>query len=808
MRGRTGSRRTAVLTVLAAFLMPAFGIGVASAIELGETVMLKVPDLSEFPNPVEDHQFTCRGVSANAVWLVQDTCSVEGSGPGSLDSLVWGNLIDQAELDNLMSEFENDVWGSVTTALGATPVDHDQDPKVWVVLCTIRDAYVQDPKDRNVFVYMNPDDVNGSGLFNSKDCFYINLHAYSGSASQLPVAMEIRRISIPTGLGLLIRTSIAPAEEIWLVKALGSFAQYAAYGITNTDPGEFGLRRDMDEFEKTPYLDLLNYQASSWKYDYIASRGQEFMWLMYLRQRVGDSIVADIASNTDTTMLGMDNIAYAINPSSPDIQADIAPIYRDWLVCNLYSSLESSMSGGIYTYEFLLGDSLNFAHANQAAAFTGKFAAYPIGLWLPAEGGGLATPIWSSQYSRFTGDYTGYTSVGFNGQYSDGSGSGPAVAGAWDAQLVTVDTTTMSLASVNTLSLDSWYNGTFNLADDESYLILTNNLEDGATGLRYILSQDQITPVVNLTMHQGLVSEQYVTLYTTLFNQTDLITQGFDWVGPIFTATLADSTSNQPMDVFYGDIWHLRFSGWDDGTYDMVAAGFDSVGTYLSVTRQLSIGHVVTGKGLSLEIEGVLFDMAEGAAAPGSMVMLAESDELGLAVASQSTVEAVGAMTGIVAGPVSISDVAGTLRFAAENGEAAIHRYDEQGWHRLDSYYQNGYVCAPVSQGGVYVLGEGPGITSPPLPVQLQLNGSFPNPFSAETMISFAVPSAGHVNLRVYDMSGRLVRTLADGDMTAANHSVTWDGRDHNGDLVGAGVYFCRLEAAGQIQTQKMLRVE
>jgi hypothetical protein len=777
--------------------------------------MLKVPDLSEFPNPIEEHQFTCRAVTANAVWLVQDTCSVEGSGPGSLDSLVWGNLIDQAKLDVLTNEFENNVWGTVAGALGANPVDHDQDPRIWIILATIRDAYVQDPKDRNVFVYMNPEDVDGSGLFNRHpdggdylDCYYINLHAYSGSAGQLLVADEIRRISLPTGLGLLTRTSIVPAEEVWLVKALGNFAQYATYGVTYTEPGEMGIRRDMDEFEKAPYLDLLNYQASSWKFDYIASRGQEFMWLMYLRQRFGNNIVPDITTNTDDTMLGMDNIAYAVNPSNPDIQADIAPVYRDWLVCNLYSSLESSYGGGIYTYEFLAGDSLNFAHANQAAAFTGKFAVYPIGLWLPAEGGGLATSIWSAQYCRFVGDYTGYTGVGFNGQYSDGTGSNPAVNGAWDCQLVTIDTTTMDIASLETISLDSWYNGSFTLANDESYLVLTNNLEGGASDLRYIISQDQTTPVVNLTMHQGLVSDQYVTLYTTLFNQTDLITQGFDWVGPIFTATLDDSTSNQAMDVFYGDIWSLRFSAWDDGTYNLVAAGFDSVGTNVQVTRQLSVGHVVTGRGLNLEIEGVLFDVGAGAAAPGSMIMLAESDELGMAMAAQISVEALGAMTGIVAGPVTISDVAGTLRFLAENGEAAIHRFDDEGWHQVESYYQGGYVCAAVSEGGVYALGDGPGISSPPLPVQLQLNGSFPNPFSSETMISFAVPSAGYVNLRVYDMSGRLVRTLADGDMTAANHSVTWDGRDHNGDLVGAGVYFCRLEAAGQIQTQKMLRVE
>ncbi len=811
MRGNTGPRRTAVLAVLATFLMPAIGVGVASAIELGETVMLKVPDLGEFPNPIEEHQFTCRAVTDNAVWLVQDTCSVDGTGPGSLDSLVWGNIFDQAELDVMTGEFEGsgvDVWATVTGAFGGEPVDTDGDPRVWVILATIRDEYVQDPKDPYIFVYVNPEDVDESGLFNNHDCFYINLHNYTGSAGQLDVARPNRLISIPTGLGELIRTILVPEEELWLIRGLGEIAQYETYGITYTDPGNLGIRRNMDEFEKQPYLDLLNYQSTTWKYDYTAGRGQEFLWLMYLRQRVGDDIIADIVQDTTSTVTGMDVIAGAINPTAPDIQADIVPLYKDWLVCNLYSSLESGYGGGIYTYDFLVGDSLNFMHVGNPAAFEGKFSGYPLGIWIAADDGGLTGPIWASQYDYFYEDYSANTTVYFNGMYSDGSGSGSAINGAWIGLRVTIDSTAMDIASVGEITLDSWFNGTFELVDDATYLIVTNNNEGGATDLRYVLAQGLIPPAVNLTMHQGLVSEQYVTLYTVLYNTTSFRTTGFDWVGPIFTATLGDSTSNQAMSLFYGDIWNLRFSAWDDGTYDLTSVGFDSTGLSHTVTRQLSVEHVVGTNSLGLEVTGVRFDVPGGAAAPGSMIMLAESDLLGLAIASQSTLEECGAMTGIVAGPVTISDVMGTLRFEAENAEAAIHRYDDQGWHRIESYYQSGYMCAPVDEGGIYVLGDGPGISSPELPAVLQLGGSFPNPFQSETMIRFSLPSTGHVRLRVYDMSGRLVCTLADGAMTAANHAVSWDGRDHNGDLVGAGVYFCRLEAAGQIQTQKMLRVE
>ena len=57
-------------------------------------------------------------------------------------------------------------------------------------------------------------------------------------------------------------------------------------------------------------------------------------------------------------------------------------------------------------------------------------------------------------------------------------------------------------------------------------------------------------------------------------------------------------------------------------------------------------------------------------------------------------------------------------------------------------------------------------------------------------------------------MSGRAVRTLSDTEMQAAEHTLMWDGLDQAGNTVGAGVYFCRLQACGETVTQKMLRIE
>jgi hypothetical protein len=88
----------------------------------------------------------------------------------------------------------------------------------------------------------------------------------------------------------------------------------------------------------------------------------------------------------------------------------------------------------------------------------------------------------------------------------------------------------------------------------------------------------------------------------------------------------------------------------------------------------------------------------------------------------------------------------------------------------------------------------------------LMLARSVPNPFSAKTAIRFAVPSPGRkVALRVYDVRGREVRTLLDGKETSGSHTVSWDGTDHRGSKVPAGIYFCSLSDGRQTVSRKVV---
>ncbi|MBU1950685.1 MAG: hypothetical protein KJ927_18375 [Candidatus Eisenbacteria bacterium] len=85
--------------------------------------------------------------------------------------------------------------------------------------------------------------------------------------------------------------------------------------------------------------------------------------------------------------------------------------------------------------------------------------------------------------------------------------------------------------------------------------------------------------------------------------------------------------------------------------------------------------------------------------------------------------------------------------------------------------------------------------------------GARPNPFGGATVVMFDLPAADQVALKIYDVKGRLVRTLADGVLAAGRHNVTWDGRGNDGRKVGGGMYLCTFQTTSQQASGKLFRV-
>ncbi len=108
----------------------------------------------------------------------------------------------------------------------------------------------------------------------------------------------------------------------------------------------------------------------------------------------------------------------------------------------------------------------------------------------------------------------------------------------------------------------------------------------------------------------------------------------------------------------------------------------------------------------------------------------------------------------------------------------------------------------------VALFGDGSGKSS--LPKAFSLGQNAPNPFNPSTTIKFAVPEgkAGVVTLKVYDVRGRLVRSLVDDAKESGNYTVFWDGTNQNGQQVSSGVYFYRMVTGEFTQTRKMVMLK
>jgi hypothetical protein len=136
----------------------------------------------------------------------------------------------------------------------------------------------------------------------------------------------------------------------------------------------------------------------------------------------------------------------------------------------------------------------------------------------------------------------------------------------------------------------------------------------------------------------------------------------------------------------------------------------------------------------------------------------------------------------------NVIDVTGIVRFS---GTAPFRRLQPRNWSE------------PANGGDIRST---TGVTdAAPGAFRTALLQNQPNPFNPTTRIEFTMERAGKATVRVFDVTGKRVRTVFSGDAKAGPNSVVWDGRDERGHSVGSGVYLYRLLSGDVVQTRKMM---
>jgi len=94
------------------------------------------------------------------------------------------------------------------------------------------------------------------------------------------------------------------------------------------------------------------------------------------------------------------------------------------------------------------------------------------------------------------------------------------------------------------------------------------------------------------------------------------------------------------------------------------------------------------------------------------------------------------------------------------------------------------------------------------LPEKATLQQNYPNPFNAETLIRYQIPNNSYrVTLRIFDLLGRVVKTLVDQRQDGGDYQIVWDGKDKDGKDVGSGVYFCSLTVGPVLCARKIVLI-
>jgi len=117
-----------------------------------------------------------------------------------------------------------------------------------------------------------------------------------------------------------------------------------------------------------------------------------------------------------------------------------------------------------------------------------------------------------------------------------------------------------------------------------------------------------------------------------------------------------------------------------------------------------------------------------------------------------------------------------------------------------------------VTEEGWYVddiqitsTGGGTGVDDPIVPMLFTLKQNAPNPFNPTTVIAYQLPQTADVTVEVYNIAGKLVRTLVDEEQDAGFRSVVWDGTNDEGMGVASGVYMYRLQAGDEVAQKRMV---
>ncbi len=257
-----------------------------------------------------------------------------------------------------------------------------------------------------------------------------------------------------------------------------------------------------------------------------------------------------------------------------------------------------------------------------------------------------------------------------------------------------------------------------------------------------------------------------------------------------------------PLQVAISDSANYTYVGWYQAhatrEVNIVASVIDSVGNHGTALRSFAIGLIPDDEGgpLTGPFGDIVLSCAPEAVAGETFVMILPNEGW-----DRRTQESDCPQGFLLSPPGLVLKVPAGLSIraarppgaGAEVNCAVLERKTPDGWTAVPDqrWDPTGEVVASIGALGSFRLRWVADVEIQPVRLSLSLG---PNPWRADLTIRYILPAAGPVELAIFDVNGRCVRTLAEGVQEGGRvHSLLWDGRDQGGRPAGTGVYFTRL---------------
>lgn len=577
-------------------------------------------------------------------------------------------------------------------------------------------------------------------------------------------------------------------EYNWIVKGIAVLSRH------------FVLLGESTVDMSTPYFFPLNNEFTYWG----DASDEDIcgLWSMYLYEKYGGiSMLKNLISDTLNGFEGVDNTL-----TEEGFAETHKEIFKDWVIASYVNNPDSNFYSGKYGYNLIKNISVNNNDKDTLPPYRDS------------------TNLWSANniYLKY-----------------------PDVPNLGDTLLFNGNTT--NSISLYFIKLDSMENvisvDEISLVDNEarsyigdlgstysilvSFIIVTG--DEGTSPVQYVFDNDLIPPqYVQYSFFQNPLESSYLNFY--LFS-SDRIYRDVGDETPLLEFIQGETVDTVTMNIFLEPgsdsiavIYRGNYHFTGSGTASIIASGEDLAGNdIVPETTSISIQYILANNGGSITSPDgeMILDVPSKAISKDTyftVFRLSTTDNpdnprissFGDLVIKPQERETKGSAYRIGPTGLELKNPANlTIHYEGEASEkeVGIYRLENNGWVYVGGVVneETHLISTLITKIGTYQIQLGPHSSPPEIPTVYAVSQNFPNPMKSNTTILYQLPQESFVNLKIYNIAGREVRTLINRKESLGYKAIKWDGTDNKGRKLPAGVYFYRLKASNYEKVKRLV---